>query len=106
MGITIHWYAESLTAVYAVNYGTDIILYDENYVEIHHISQITSRDWPHISIKGGTWTDPSEIPTDIDRLQANIDYLDMQAEALAESDETNRADIDYCLMMLNDGASE
>ena len=102
----INWYGVRLKCSFAVNLGNSIILYDENYIEIQHIYNITYRDWPHISIEGGSWTDPSEIPTDIDRLQSDIDYLDMQTADLEKQDETNRADIDYCLMMLNDGAAE
>ena len=104
--VTVILYDMSFTVSYAVKSIDNIILYDENYLETQHIYNITYRDWPHISIEGGTWTDPSEIPTETDRLQANIDYLDMQAESLEASDEANRADIDYCLMMLDDGATE
>lgn len=104
--IILHWYDEQFAANFAVNNVENIILYDENYIETRRIVNLSYHDWPHISIEGGTWTNPSEIPTEMDRLQANIDYLDMQAESLEASDEANRADIDYCLMMLDDGATE
>jgi hypothetical protein len=103
--VEFHWYNEIFTAEYAVNFGSDVFLYDENYNLIRHIQNLTYRDADHVSLEG-TWTDPSEIPTETDRLQASIDYLDMQAESLEASDEANRADIDYCLMMLDDGATE
>ena len=99
------WYNEIFVAEYAVNFGSDVFLYDENYNLIRHIQNLTYRDADHVSLEG-TWTDPSEIPTETDRLQASIDYLDMQAESLEASDEANRADIDYCLMMLDDGVTE
>ena len=104
--IILRWYDEQFAANFAVNNVENIILYNENYIETDRIINLTYRDWPHISIEGGTWTDPSEIPTETDRLQASIDYLDMQAESLEASDEANRADIDYCLMMLDDGATD
>ena len=104
--ITINWYDVKINGAYGVNLQTDIIVYDEHFNKIQEIVNLTYRDWPHISIEGGTWTDPSEIPTETDRLQASIDYLDMQAESLEASDEANRADIDYCLMMLDDGATD
>ena len=103
--IKFYWYNEIFTAEYAVNFGSDVFLYDENYNLIHHIQNLTYRDADDVSLEG-TWTDPSEIPTETDRLQASIDYLDMQAESLEASDEANRADIDYCLMMLDDGATD
>ncbi len=106
MAITVNWYDTRFEAAYAVRKGDEIILYDEDYNVTNHIFHLTYRDEPYISIDGGTWTDISEIPTTEDRLQADIDYLNMQAEALEESGEANRADIDYCLMMLNDGAVE
>ena len=104
--IRIYWYTYRFECAFGVVVNDSIILYDENYIETNRIVNLTYRDWPHISIEGGTWTDPSEIPTETDRLQANIDYLDMQAESLQASDEANRADIDYCLMMLDDGATD
>lgn len=104
--ITIKWYGVEINGAYAVNLQTDIIIYDDYFNKIQEIVNLTYRDWPHISIEGGTWTDPSEIPTETDRLQASIDYLDMQTESFEKSDEINRADIDYCLMMLDNGATE
>jgi hypothetical protein len=104
--ITVNWYDFSFDGIYAVKYENEIVIYDEYYNKIQNITNLTYRDMPFVSIENGTWTDPSEIPTEMDRLQASIDYLDMQAESLEASDEANRADIDYCLMMLNDGVTE
>ena len=104
--VTVHWYELSFDGAYAVNNGDHIVIYDDDYNEIQRITNLTYRDAPHVSIEGGEWTQASEIPTETDRLRADIDYLDMQAESLEASDEANRADIDYCLMMLDDGATD
>ena len=104
--VTVHWYELSFDGAYAVNNGDSIVVYDADYNETQRISNLTYRDDDFISIEGGEWTPASEIPTETDRLRADINYLDMQTESLEKSDETNRADIDYCLMMLDDGATD
>lgn len=104
--ITIHWSENVFDCEYAVQKLSSILMYDSDFNLTNEIDNIYGKEWQIISIEGGTWTDPSEIPTETDRLQASIDYLDMQAESLEASDEANRADIDYCLMMLDDGATD
>ena len=104
--VTVHWYELTFDGEYAVNNGDSIVIYDADYNEIQRITNLTYRDAAHVSIEGGEWTQAEEIPTETDRLRADIDYLDMQAESLEASDEANRADIDYCLMMLDDGATD
>lgn len=104
--ITIHWSENVFDCEYAVQKLSSILMYDSEFNLTNEIDNIYGKEWQLISIEGGTWTDPSEIPTETDRLQASIDYLDMQAESLEASDEANRADIDYCLMMLDDGATD
>ena len=104
--VTVKWYEMTFDGAYAVNNGDSIVVYDADYNETQRITNLTYRDAPFISIEGGEWTPQSEIPTETDRLRADIDYLDMQAESLQASDEANRADIDYCLMMLDDGATD
>jgi hypothetical protein len=104
--ITIHWSENIFNCEYAVQKLSSILMYDSDFNLTNEIDNIYGKEWQIISIEGGTWTDPSEIPTETDRLQASIDYLDMQAESLEASDEANRADIDYCLMMLDDGATD
>ena len=104
--ITIYWSKNTFDCEYAVQKLSSILMYDSNFNLTNEIDNIYGKEWQLISIEGGTWTDPSEIPTETDRLQASIDYLDMQSESLEASDEANRADIDYCLMMLDDGATD
>ena len=104
--ITIYWSKNTFDCEYAVQKLSSILMYDSEFNLTNEIDNIYGKEWQLISIEGGTWTDPSEIPTETDRLQASIDYLDMQAESLEASDEANRADIDYCLMMLDDGVTE
>lgn len=45
---------------------------------------------------------PIPEPTEIDQMQADIDYLTMENEYLDEVTEQQQADIDYCLMLLDE----
>ena len=96
--ITLHWYDKFITAHYAVKGADYVILYDDKYNEVVRIINITSREWPYISIDG-EWTDPSGIPTAEEILRADIDYLTMESDYLAGESEQARADIDYLLMI-------
>ena len=83
-----------------------IKLYDSNYKCIYTFNFIYGSEWDAFTLEGGEWTDITDIPDYTDKLKSDIDYLDMQTESLEASDEANRADIDYCLMMLDDGATD
>ena len=78
--ITVHWYELSFDGEYAVNNGDSIVVYDADYNEIQRITNLTYRDDDFISIEGGDWTAVSEIPTALDRLQAQVDFLKMWRE--------------------------
>ncbi len=43
-----------------------------------------------------------EIPTETDRLQADVDYLTMENNSMEETIEQQQADIDYLLMLSED----
>ena len=75
--ITVHWYEMTFDGAYAVNNGDSIVVYDADYNEIQRITNLTYRDAPFISIEGGEWTAQSEIPTETDRMKADIEYLQM-----------------------------
>lgn len=53
------------------------------------ITNLTYRDAPHVSIEGGEWTNVSEIPTALDRANANIEYLQMCMDYLMANGGTN-----------------
>lgn len=91
---------------YASKANDTIKLYDSDYKCIQLFSFIYGSEWDAFTLEGGDWTDITDIPDYTDKLKSDIDYLDMQAESLEASDEANRADIDYCLMMLDDGAAD
>ncbi len=91
---------------YASKFNNTIKLFDSDYKCIQSFSFIYGSEWDAFTLEGGDWTDITDIPDYTDKLKSDIDYLDMQAESLEASDETNRADIDYCLMMLDDGATD
>lgn len=45
---------------------------------------------------------PVELPTEIEKMQADIDFLSMENEYLEQQNEQFQADIDFCLMMLEE----
>ena len=82
--ITVHWYELSFDGEYAVNNGDSIVVYDADYNETQRITNLTYRDAPHISIEGGEWTAQSEIPTALDRVNADKDFLEMRVDYLEQ----------------------
>ncbi len=88
---------------YAVRKNSSITFYDEFFNYITDIIGISPEEWNYISIQEGEWTRVTEIPTEIDRLKADLDFLTMENESFAEENELLRADLDYCLMMLEEG---
>ena len=82
--VTVHWYELSFDGAYAVNNGDRIVIYDADYNETQRISNLTYRDAPHVSIEGGEWTQASEIPTALDRVNADKDFLEMKVDYLEQ----------------------
>ena len=100
--ITLHWYDNTYTAQYAVK-GTDYVaLYDEAFAETQRIINIHGKEWEHISLEGGEWSEPSDIPSQEEILRADVDFLTMENESLEGTVEQQQADIDYCLMLLDE----
>ena len=99
--IKLKWYDTIFIAEKAVKTEDTIIFYDAEGHEINRIVNISPREWSYIELDGD-WTDPEDIPTDKERLQADLDYLTMENEYLVEQNEQARADIDYCLMLLEE----
>lgn len=96
--ITLHWYDAAIEADKAVR-GVDwVALYNAQNIETQRIVNISGREWQHVRLEG-EWTDPAEIPTTEERLQADVDYLSMENEYLEGESEQARADIDYLLMI-------
>ena len=85
--ITVHWYELTFDGAYAVNNGDSIVVYDADYNEIQRITNLTYRDAPFISIEGGEWTAQSEIPTETDRLRADLEYALMMVDYLSGNEE-------------------
>lgn len=91
----LHWHDYEKECEYAVKTDTEAFLYDENFDEIMHITNITDSEWNYISLQNGEWSEPYDIPSVKERLESDIDYLEMMNESM-------EADIDYCLMMLGE----
>ena len=81
--VTVHWYEMSFDGEYAVKNGDSIVVYDADYTEIQRITNLTYRDDDFISIEGGDWTAASEIPTETDRLRADLEYALMMVDYLS-----------------------
>ena len=96
--ITLHWHNEQMTAEKAVRGMDWVALYDAENHETQRIDSIYGEAWQHIRLEGD-WTDPAEIPTGEERLQADVDFLSMENEYLEGESEQARADIDYLLMI-------
>ena len=100
--ITLHWHTETHTADIAVKGADYVALYDSNFTETFRVINIHGAEWDHISIEGGEWSDPSAIPSGEEILRADLDFLTMENEALEGTVEQQQADIDYCLMLLDE----
>ena len=85
--VTVHWYEMTFDGEYAVNNGESIVIYDSDYNETQRITNLTYRDAPFISIEGGEWTAQSEIPTETDRLRADLEYALMMVDYLSGNEE-------------------
>ena len=82
--VTVKWYELSFDGEYAVNNGDSIVIYDADYNETQRITNLTYRDAPHVSIEGGEWTAAEEIPTALDRVNADKDFLEMKVDYLEQ----------------------
>ena len=87
--VTVKWYELTFDGEYAVNNGDSIVIYDADYNETQRITNLTYRDAAHVSIEGGEWTNLSEIPTALDRANADIEYLQMCMDYLMGNGGTN-----------------
>ena len=87
--VTVHWYEMTFDGEYAVKNGDNIVVYDADYNEVQRIQNLTYRDDDFISIEGGEWTAASEIPTETDRMKADIEYLQMCNDYLMGNGGTN-----------------
>lgn len=59
----------------AAKSDTEVVIYDENWNELHKISNISAEEWNFISIEGGEWQPMPEIPTETEKLRADVDYI-------------------------------
>ena len=86
--IIVHYGSSSYECSYAARTETEVILYDANHELISRISGIYGDEWDYISIENGEWSEPEEAPSEKDILNARLDQM--------------QADLDYCLMLLED----
>ena len=100
--ITLHWYSQTFMSEYAVRGGDYVALYDDSFSEVRRIVNIYGQEWEHISIEGGEWSDPEDIPSENEVLRADMDFLTMENEYLEQVNEQQQADIDFCLMLLEE----
>jgi hypothetical protein len=100
--ITLRWYDTTRTGDIAVRGYDYVALYNNDYTEVFRVVNIRGAEWNRISIEGGDWTDPEAIPSKEEILRADLDFLSMENEYLEMQNEQQQADIDYCLMLLEE----
>ena len=86
--ITVLYDHSEYDCFYAAKSDHEIVLYDENRNVTEHICNIYGNEWNYISIFGGEWEELQPEPTSEEKLQAKIDQM--------------QADLDYCLMLLDE----
>lgn len=72
--MTINWYENQFACDYAVKGADSVLGYDAQYNEVFRIINISGEDWPHISLIGGEWSEQSDIPTQEEKLRADVDF--------------------------------
>ena len=102
----LHWNDETFECDIAVKRDDKVLLYDLDYNVIREFFNVSPSKWNQFQIEDGFWTEPSEIPTEYDYLHADIDFLQMENDALTIENEQLRADVDYCLMLLDESEME
>ena len=75
--VTLHYGLSIYTADKAAKTDTEVILYNENNREVLHFVNVIGDEWNYISLEGGEWLSPSDVPTEMDKVRADIDYLMM-----------------------------
>ena len=80
--------ADTYECFKAAKSDCDIVLYDAEDNVIQRISNIIGDEWNYIRIADGEWQDLEPEPTPEEVLQNKIDQI--------------QADLDYCLMLLDE----
>lgn len=87
----------------------DVAGYDENDHILFHISNIWDDEWDWFSIEGGEWLEYESMPTEKEVLESDLNYMTMMNEFFEEENtelkmqiDIDRADIDFCLMLLGE----
>lgn len=78
----------------------EVVMYDDENRVLNRISGIIGDEWNYISIEDGEWLDINDMPTTFDMTKSDIDYLIMANDFLLMENDILRADLDYCLMLL------
>lgn len=84
----LHWHDATFECSYAVRTNNEIILYDSEYNVIEKFFNVPPSKWDNFQLEGGNWSNTGDVPTDMDRIRADIDYLLMRdQEMIAEISE-------------------
>ena len=78
----LHWNDESIPCSKVVRYPESIEVYDENDILIQRIDSISIVEWDHITLEYGDWSDPADIPSETEKIKADLDYCLMLLEDL------------------------
>lgn len=102
--VVVRWGDTEIVGNYAVK-GRDFVeVLDEAFQSVGGIRNIRPEVWEAITLEGGDWMEPWEVPTEAERLRAEVDFQSMELEAAQNERDVLRADVDFVLMLLEGGA--
>lgn len=88
----VDWFIGEMPGIAYNSYGIPLWKYVHNQILARTIAEI-EQDIAEL---------PHDDPSPVEYLQADVDFLLMENEYLEEQNEQQQADIDFCLMMLDE----
>lgn len=75
------YYDDEIECSYATRDIDSFKLYDENYNVISETVNISPEEWEHVSIQDGDWSGEQQIPSEVQKIRADLDFLLMMQES-------------------------
>lgn len=96
------WCDEPYECEYAIKEATSVRLYDSSFKMVLAVDNISPKEWNNFVFQSGDWSESTAVPSESEKLQSDVDFLTMVNESLESDNEILRADLDYCLMLLEE----
>ena len=107
--VIVRYGSTEIECDHAAKSDTDIVCYDDGNHIIYAISNILDEEWDYVSIEGGEWLNLADMPSEKEVLESDLNYMTMMNEFFEEENEElrmqidiDRADLDFCLMLLGE----